>query len=171
MRNRKLGMAALGSMTLRSGDFMHWRENFKNNWQTSLPQPSCWHYSPPCTSFIISCLSLGIGLCSHDSRFFSSNYLNQRIFCLILKSLSQYICHQSAILLVLNVYRPNICLCLSPIISSLPFPKELSPSGILLSLTINSLGNSYDHLKNLLVPVCFLTAEQRRSPLFTCVSF
>lgn len=50
--------------------------------------------------------------------------------------ISQYICHQSAILLVLNVYRPDICLFLSPIISFLPFPKELRPSGILESLTI-----------------------------------
>lgn len=114
MENRKLGMGTLGYMILKSGNFMHRRENLKNNWQTSLPQPSCWHYSPPPISFIISFLFLGIGLCSHGSRIFFRDFVclfNFHISFLIYVSSE---CHFSCLKYIqknqTKTYKPNVCL-------------------------------------------------------------
>ena len=66
----------------------------------------------------------------------------------------------------------SVCLpsFLPPIISFLPFLKELRFSGI---ISYNSLGNSFGYFENLVVPVfiAFLAAKQRKLLLsvFNCI--
>lgn len=143
-------------MTLGNGDFTHWRETFKNNWQTSLPQPS-WYYSLSPIPFIITFLFLDIDLCSHDSTIFLQIILTWIFLTFI--CLSPYICHQSAIF-VLNIYRPNVSL--SPVNPSFPFLKELTSCGISssdITLLTALKVSSFQFM-------VFLFANQRRSPLW-----
>ena len=135
MRTRTLGMAGLSCVTLRSGGFMHRGENFKSNWQTSLALHSCWYDSTPPSTFTFSFLSLDIVLCFYDSQIFLQIVFKD---FWISTSLSQYICHQSAVL-VLKIHRPNVCLSIIP---SFPFPQRTQV------LWVNKFrGNTFYHFK------------------------